>query len=276
LIAFDLRVISLGAGVQSSTMYRMSALGEIQRFDVAIFADTQVEPPWVYEQLDRLERDHGAVIPIVRASAGNLGEAVRTGSNTTGGRFAAVPFWSRGSDGREAPGRRQCTREYKIDVVKRAIRDRLGLQPGERAAGRFKVLEAVGISLDEASRAKPSRTPWITTTWPLLLEKPMRRDDCLRWHYRGGYPMPKKSACVFCPYTQTSEWRRRKVEEPEVFAEAVEYDKLIRSTGTMRGMAAQQFVSRLLVPLDEIPDAAEADDDQLDLFGNECEGMCGV
>ena len=50
---FDLRAISLGAGVQSSAMYLMACEGEFGKLpDVAIFADTQSEPPWVYEHLD--------------------------------------------------------------------------------------------------------------------------------------------------------------------------------------------------------------------------------
>src|SRR5262245_52918254 len=108
----DLRVISLGAGVQSSTVYRMSALGEIRRADVAIFADTQQEPPWVYEQLDRLEHDHGDVIPIIRATAGDLGDAVREAMADVGGRFASIPFWVKDEDGRAVPGNRHCTRDY--------------------------------------------------------------------------------------------------------------------------------------------------------------------
>ena len=92
---YDLRVISLGAGVQSSTLYRMAALGEIPgpKPDVAIFADTQAEPPWVYETLDALERDHGDVIPIRRPTRGSLREALEAGITSDGGRFASVPFW---------------------------------------------------------------------------------------------------------------------------------------------------------------------------------------
>ena len=39
-----LRVISLGAGVQSSAMFLMACHGEIAGVDAAIFADTQQEP----------------------------------------------------------------------------------------------------------------------------------------------------------------------------------------------------------------------------------------
>jgi len=43
-----LRVLSLGAGVQSTTLALMAAHGEIEPPDCAIFADTQWEPRAVY------------------------------------------------------------------------------------------------------------------------------------------------------------------------------------------------------------------------------------
>ena len=52
-----LNIISLGAGVQSSTMALMAAHGEITPMpDCAIFADTGAEPRKVYEWLDWLEK----------------------------------------------------------------------------------------------------------------------------------------------------------------------------------------------------------------------------
>jgi len=50
-----LRVLSLGAGVQSSVMALMAAHGELPRINCAIFADTQWEPKAIYEHLDWLE-----------------------------------------------------------------------------------------------------------------------------------------------------------------------------------------------------------------------------
>ena len=51
-----LHIISLGAGVQSSTMALMAAAGEITPMPTcAIFADTQDEPASVYKWLDWLE-----------------------------------------------------------------------------------------------------------------------------------------------------------------------------------------------------------------------------
>lgn len=278
---FDLRVISLGAGVQSSTLYRMAALGEIPgpKPDMAVFADTQAEPPWVYEQLDALERDHGDVIPIRRPTAGNLANDLLHGKNSTGHRFASVPFWVEGRDGSSTPTKRHCTREYKIDVVKRAIRDELGLKPGERAVGRFRVEEWVGISVDEATRAKPSRYDWIETRWPLLYDVPMRRSDCLEWNESRGFPAPGKSACTFCPYRHDAEYARWREEAPDLFEEACRIDEAIRNAGALvqRGMRNPQYVSRSLIPLRDLPLLEELDGrQQIDLFDNECEGMCGI
>jgi hypothetical protein len=82
-----LRVLSLGAGVQSTVMLLMAARGEIHAPDgsplypdVAIFADTGWEPDHVYRHLEWLEAEvlrmgadgTGRAIPIVHVSRGNL------------------------------------------------------------------------------------------------------------------------------------------------------------------------------------------------------------
>lgn len=68
------RVLSLGAGIQSTTLFIMSAQGILPKLDFAIFADTGAEPKEVYEHLDRLEREVAipAGIPILRVRQGDL------------------------------------------------------------------------------------------------------------------------------------------------------------------------------------------------------------
>src|SRR4051794_22841087 len=69
-----LRVLSLGAGVQSSTLLLMAVQGELD-LDAAIFADTQWEPAWVYDHLTSLELEaRRAGIPLHRVTAGSLRE----------------------------------------------------------------------------------------------------------------------------------------------------------------------------------------------------------
>lgn len=264
---FDLRVIALGAGVQSSTLYLLAATGELPRPDLAIFADTQSEPPWVYGHLDWLEREFGSLIPIRRVTAGSL-ELDCLESRDGRSRWAAIPFFTSPTNRKDAHGRlrRQCTREYKIDPVRRAIREAVG--PGRKRAE-----EWVGISLDEAHRAKPSRIPWITTRWPLLLDRPMRRGECMEWMRSQGFPIPRKSACVFCPFRDDRSWDEMKRQAPDQFERACEFDDSIRD-GKLRGVRSEPFVHSSLLPLREVQfDVASTM--RLD-FGEECEGRCGL
>jgi 3'-phosphoadenosine 5'-phosphosulfate sulfotransferase (PAPS reductase)/FAD synthetase len=63
-------IISLGAGVQSSTMALMAKHGEITPMpEFAIFADTQSEPSSVYRWLDWLGQQ--LPFPIIRVTKGN-------------------------------------------------------------------------------------------------------------------------------------------------------------------------------------------------------------
>ena len=64
------RFLSLGAGVQSSTLALMIAHGELEPVEAAIFADTGWEPRKVYEWLDWLEQQ--LPFPVYRVQHGNL------------------------------------------------------------------------------------------------------------------------------------------------------------------------------------------------------------
>jgi hypothetical protein len=262
-----LRVLSLGAGVQSSTLALMAARGEIEAPDCAIFADTQSEPAAVYRHLDWLEGQ--LPFPVVRVTRGSLRDSVATAARWGDGRFAAVPFFL--STGGLA--RRQCTKEFKIEPIEAEIRRLLGLKPRQRGPKEPVVEQWIGISLDEIQRMKDSHKRYIHHRWPLI-EARMSREGCKTWLRERQYPEPPKSACTFCPYTDNARWASM---EPEAFADAVEVDRLIRSRGTMKGMSAAQYVHRSLKPLDQV-DFTKPDDGQASLFGfaNECEGMCGV
>jgi len=120
---------------------------------------------------------------------------------------------------------------------------------------------------------KPSRDAWVKNRWPLI-EKRMTRQDCLNWMKKNGYSLPPRSSCVFCPYHSNEEWKRLKTAEPEDFQRAVIWEKEFQKTmGNVSGFRGTPFLHRSCVPLDQIDFDPESD--QFDLFGNECEGMCG-
>lgn len=72
-----IRTLSLGAGVQSTTIYLLACEGVIPPFDAAIFADTGWEPRRVYEHLERLER-YGAEARRYRSTASRRGTSATT------------------------------------------------------------------------------------------------------------------------------------------------------------------------------------------------------
>jgi hypothetical protein len=267
-----LEIISLGAGVQSSVMALMAARGELTPMpDAAIFADTQFEPRGVYEHLDWLEQQ--LPFPTHRVTAGDIQADHLAGRNTTGQRFASMPLFTESG----GMGRRQCTREYKIDPVRKKLRELIGLKPRQRAPKHSVINLWMGISTDESLRMKPSRHPFYTHIFPLI-DARISRNDCEVWFQRQ-YPgrTLSKSACVACPFHNDALWRDMKINDPDSFAAAVEFDHAIRENGSIsKGYKEQQYVHRSCQPLDEV-DLRNAEDlGQLNFFNNECEGMCGV
>src|SRR5690606_41859438 len=108
-----LTVLSLGAGVQSSTVLLMSCRGLLPQLDAAIFADTQWEPREVYEHLDWLEAQaHEAGIPVFRVTGGDLRqhtlEGFVRGSKKDGQRYATLPLHVLQPNGSHGMIRRQC------------------------------------------------------------------------------------------------------------------------------------------------------------------------
>lgn len=267
-----LRCLSLGAGVQSTTLALMAAAGEITPMpDCAIFADTKWEPREVYAHLKRLRA--ALPFPVHVVTAGSIRASIRKQAGGEPGRFASVPWWTVGKDGRSALGRRQCTKEFKLLPIARKQRDLLGYKPRQRIpVGAVEVW--IGISTDEFMRMKPSKNRWQTNVWPLI-DKGMDRHACLQWLEAHGWSAPK-SACLGCPFHSDMEWRRIRDTQPAAWKEVVAIDKMIRTGGASRGMRGQQFMHRTLKALSEVDLRTDEQRGQILLFNNECEGMCGV
>lgn len=267
-----LRVLSLGAGVQSTTLALAAARGEIGPMpDCAIFADTGWEPKAVMQHLEWLRQR--LPFPVHIVSAGNIRQAVLNRRNTTGGRFAAIPWFIVNPDGSKGLGRRQCTKEYKIEPITRKLRELLGVERGKRVPSGVIVEQWIGISTDEIERMKFSRHKWIKHRWPLI-EANMNRRQCIDWMADRQFSAPK-SACLGCPFHSNAEWRNIRDNDPEGWADVVAVDRAMREGvgGKMRG---QEFMHRSCLPIDQAP--IDDDDDRQGVFGfnNECEGMCGV
>jgi hypothetical protein len=274
-VSEPVHIISLGAGVQSSTMALMAAHGEITPMPkCAIFADTQAEPQSVYRWLEWLEKQ--LPFAVHRVTRGSLTESILKLNRRKDGKgfwiYSGIPAFTVGKDGSEGMIPRQCTTRFKVEVLDKEAKRIAMIKRGEKA---IRVITWKGISLDEVHRMKPPRNRWQAFRYPLV-DLRMRRGDCLEWMKKHGYPKPPRSACVYCPFHSDTEWRRLRDEEPEAFAEAVRVDKEFRKLKTISGFKSVPYMHVSRVPLDQVDFSTDEDHGQQVMFGNECEGMCGV
>ena len=260
-----MRVISLGAGVQSTTLALMAAHGEIGPMpDCAVFADTGDEPQAVYDHLHWLMSANVLPFPIhIHGRGIALSEAMLGGN-----KMARPPLYTVG----EGMMGRQCTRNFKIRPIKQKLRQLLG--PGRPQAGAIELW--IGISQDEIVRMKDADVGYITHRWPLI-EQRMTRRDCLAWMESHGYPRPPKSSCWHCPYQTNAQWRDKRDNQPEEWLKAVAFDAALRTPAMVALNDVEGFLHPSKVPLAEVDLSSNGDRGQIEFgFLQECEGMCGV
>ena len=249
------RVLSLGAGVQSTTLLLLVARGALPPIDAAIFSDTGWEPAVVYAHLDKIDAQiaQPAGIPILRVSSGNIRDDALDPTH----RFASMPMYVLNKDGSPGMTRRQCTSEYKIKPIKVAVRSLLGYpHPTPVPKGVF-AEQWVGISTDEAHRMHESDVNYSVNRYPLI-ELGMSRADCIRYLTELGWGETPKSACVGCPFHGNAAWRNLRDNAPADFADAVAFDDAIRNGSAKanfegKSLRGEMYLHRSRVPLSEAP-----------------------
>ena len=270
------RVLSLGAGAQSTVLALMAEKGEhgLPKPDFAIFADTGWEPPAVYQHLDWLESQLS--YPVVRVGNGNIRDNLMNGVMPNGSNFIGIPAYLAKEGGERGIMRRQCTTEYKLKPIHREIRKELGLQPQQLVPKHIKVEMWIGISADEVDRAKPSREEWIEKRFPLV-ELGFHRAQLHGW-FQTNYPdrtLPK-SACIGCPYHSDAVWKDMKKNDLASFMQAVQVDVALRENPNITALvpAAKAYLhaSRTPLALVEFEDTTGYQDQ----MNEECDGLCGI
>lgn len=272
-----LRVLSLGAGVQSSTLALMIEKGEIPMVDCAIFSDVGAEPQKVYDWLEYLKTQLS--YPVHTVQWRNLKDDIISASKGEYKGFTAPYFSKNLETGKKGMLRRQCTADYKIKPVTQKIRELLGYKKGERVAKDTKVEMVMGISFDEMQRMKTNQIKYIENQYPLV-EMKIRRHHCVEWMEKHNYPKPPRSACTFCPFHKNSEWQEIKQNKQE-WEEVVMIDKLIRHQEKHKKNIKNEhqmdelFLHAERKPIDEIDFRSAEEKGQYSLL-DECEGMCGI
>lgn len=277
----SLRVLNLGAGVQSTALFLMIMDGDLPSVDFAVFADVGDEPRAVYEHLRLLKTLGGPEIHTV--SRGNLGDNLVNGVDSAGQRFVSIPAHLSIDGQRSSIGRRQCTSEYKILPIEQFLRQRIGVPKGNPIPKGVTITQLFGLSYDEprrVDRVRANAKPRWIPEFPLF-DDMMTREDCVAYLAKRlpGYVVPR-SACVFCPYKRDSEWIALRDNDPQGWARAVEIDNAIRDPSSVctRGMIAQQYLHKSCTPLELVQLRPDPPDRQrkMSWADMDCEGMCGV
>ena len=333
----ELHILNLGAGVQSSYLYLASAHGELQPFDYAICSDTQDEfgaahrrqglpdpegsfyahLEWLGTQAAYLDSSSplvrssacgGKGAPILVRTRGQISADLMREKNSSGQRFASIPAYTAATEGgEEGQIRRQCTKEYKVEVIEGTIRHEiLGLAPGCRVPKGTTVHQYIGISWDERSRAFDIARRFETTVFeessqenlfddePTVISVTTGRKQKASWrvHFQlieDGRQITRAdcqvglrlwvpyevngSACVECPYTDDPTWAEH-MAEPTTRAELIMIDTGIRLPGAVvnRNLDQKLYLHRECRPIDQI-DFGRVNQNG---FAFECEGGCGL
>lgn len=274
-MSYKLRILSLGAGVQSSTLLLMACKGQIEKPDLAIFADTGWESMATYQHLEWLKIEAGKHgIEVVVTDNGNIRDkmmlSVYRGTYDKNQRWASMPCFVDNS-GQTGMMRRQCTSEHKFVPIKRATRKALGLVPKQRAP-KDCVEQWVGISLDEYQRIFTRKKDRMAFLRYPLIEMNITRRHCEKWLMDNYQITVPKSSCVGCPFHRDREWRAL---SPAEFRDACEFDNAIRHKTGPRG---QVYLHRSCKPLEDVDFRTQEErgqgafdfvkDEKLNLFAN--------
>lgn len=123
---------------------------------------------------------------------------------------------------------RICTRVAKVERFERWLTDRFPREEVSVWIG-FEAGEEARASKDPNAGSKPSkqrRDPNAArrvNRFPLI-EHGLCRCRCAELVRRHGLPVPRKSACVFCPYGSLRDWQTFARELPEAFARVVDLE----------------------------------------------------
>ena len=263
-----MRTFSFGAGVQSTAVLALQALGKLpEPYDTFLFANVgdDSEDP---RSLDYYREFH---IPFAEKHGIELIELhriMKDGSTETiwnrllSPNSKSIPIPVRMGNG--APATRGCTSDFKIRVVRRWQRKNGSCREDPAITG-------LGISTDEIERARTdSGFDDQILEYPLL-QLQMNRRDCFKIIKEAGLPEPPKSACFFCPFHSAETWRRLRIERPDLFDKSVYLEQEINKKRD-KLHKSRVWLTRYAKPLD----VAIADQLSFDLDGPEdCDsGYC--
>tara|TARA_R100000388_G_scaffold59546_1_gene43861 strand:+ start:79 stop:1005 length:927 start_codon:yes stop_codon:yes gene_type:complete len=224
-------IVNYGGGVDSTAiLVGFQAKGV--RPDLIIFSDVGSEKPETYLYLDRIdswlvERGFPMVTRVKRYDLiGRRGTTYETiyENCITNETLPSIAFGFR---------RHSCSIKWKAEVITKYIR---AWQPAVDAfeAG-LRPVQCIGYDASDSDMKRRKRADSYGSTdkhrCPTEMRYPLQewgwdRDECRRQIQGAGLPIPKKSACFFCPASKTWEIAELAATNPALLMQAFEMERL--------------------------------------------------
>ena len=249
-----MKVLSFGAGMQSTALALMSCENAmnvklnphplVPIYDAVIFCDLGFEPPWVHEQMEFTRRAcESAGISFKVLDAPLYDDFMR---NFGERRTISIPWWTLRDDGHKSKMPRNCTLDYKVNLISKYVRwELLGYRKHQRLRPEdMKTHEMhMGFSLEEKHRCKESPNPMFINRFPLV-EMGLERADNYAYIRDVWGLETKASACNFCPFHRNYFFKYLKENEPVTYEKLEGVDRLLEEKNPKPPMDSDLFISR--------------------------------
>lgn len=227
------KILSYGGGLDSFAML-LTAIDRGELPNVVVFMNTghpddPGEWPGTYKHIDEVVRPLCAQHGIEFVYIDHTNYPVRGG--TKGEARSLFAWWeARKSMPMAGPGR-QCTTIAKVERFERWANDRfpgqdievwIGFEAGEE--DRAAKDPNTGANRKAPKRAKKGPQPARRHNRFPLMEQGLCRCRCEALVRESGHPIPRKSACVFCPFGSLGDWKTFARELPDQYARVVKME----------------------------------------------------
>lgn len=247
-----MKILSCGAGMQSTALALMSCENKLYGikhplvpiYDAIMFCDLGEEPVWVYNQVDFIRNAcTRAGIPFYVLDS-NLFEHYT--KNFGKKRVVSIPFWTIDENGKKGRMLRNCTLEYKINVMATFVkRELLKYRSGQRMYEFDKKAHEmhIGFSKEEEHRCKDNPHPMFVNVYPLV-EMNLVRADNYKYILEVWGLETKASACTICPFHRNYFYKYIKDNHPEDFEKAKYFDEMLENEQPNTKIKSKLYISR--------------------------------
>lgn len=224
--------------------FSFSYIKEVPIYDVILFCDLGLEPSWGIDQVLFIQKAcEWAGIPfyILKSSLyqdylDNFGEK----------RVVSIPFWTTNESGKKGKMMRNCTLDYKINIMQNFIRwELLGYKKGQHTKPEdMKAHEMhLGFSKEEERRCSENPHKMFINKFPLCEMNLVRADNYAYIKDVWGLDT-KASACCFCPFHTNYFFNFIKENHSEDYKKTILFDELLETEQPNTKIESKVYISK--------------------------------